>query len=433
MKPLVKTSLPGPKAKKIIKKDSRVVSPSYTREYPLVIDKAKDVWVWDVDGNRFLDFVAGIAVANAGRRNPEVMKAAKKQMGKAVHAAFSDFYSVPAVEFSEELFKHMPRGFNKIFFSNSGTESVEAAYKIVKWHTRKEYVMAFKKSFHGRTMGSLSLTYSKPVHRQGFEPFLPVIHTDYAYCYRCPYGLTYPDCGLTCIQWVKERLKGKSVGGLFVEPMQGEGGYIVPPKEFHKELRRLCDEKGIILVDDEIQAGCYRTGKMLAMQHFGVKPDVVCLSKAIGGGFPMGVTLTGERLMKWPPGAHANTMGGHMVACAAGLASLKQIKKKKLDKNAAKQGKYIMKRLKAMKERHEIIGDVRGLGLMIGIEFVEDKKSKKPAKEKRDKVIQECFTQGLLLLPCGENVCRFSPALTIKKPEIDLALSIFEDAVKKQC
>ncbi|MCD4740567.1 aminotransferase class III-fold pyridoxal phosphate-dependent enzyme [archaeon] len=430
MKPSIKTKLPGPRAKAIIERDKKVSSPSLTRVYDLVVDKAKGSWIWDVDGNCFLDMASFVAVSALGNMDPKVTQAASKQMQRLINPAFSDFYAEEPIAFCEELLTHMPKGFSKVFLSNSGTESVEAAYKLVKWNKRERYTIAFNGSFHGRTMGSLSMTCSKKIHRDGFGPFLPVIHTPYAYCYRCPFALEYPGCGLECLKRLEKKVRWKPIGGIFVEPIQGEGGYIVPPNDFHKELRRICDNSQILLVSDEVQSGCYRTGSFLAMQGFGVKPDITCLSKPLGGGFPLGATVTSDKLMQWPGGAHANTLGGNLVACAAGKTVLKELRKRKVGENAKKQGAYILKRLKKIQEQHEIIGDVRGKGLMIGIEFVKSRKTKEPNPLARNRVTKKCFENGMVALPCGKSSLRFSPPLTISRKEVDLALDIFEESMK---
>jgi 4-aminobutyrate aminotransferase len=429
MKPLIKVKPPGPKARKIVERDRQVISPSLTRVYELVVDKAQGSWIWDVDGNRFLDMASFVTVSALGNMNPVVMRAARQQMEKLVNPAFSDFYAKAPVEFCEELLSHMP-GFSKVFLSNSGTESVEAAYKIAHWHKRKKYTVAFKGCFHGRTMGSLSMTCSKKVQREGFGPFLPVMHLPYAYCYRCAYDLEYPGCGLACARAVEKKVKWKPVSAMFVEPIQGEGGYIVPPPEFHKELRRVCDDKDIALVSDEVQAGCYRTGTFLAMEGFGVRPDVACLSKPIGGGFPLGATVASKELMQWPPGAHANTLGGNLVACAAGTALLKEMKKKRIAENAKKQGAYLLKKLRAMQERDERIGDARGKGLMAAVEFVKSAKTKEADAQLRDRIVRQCFERGVVFLPCGKSSLRFCPPLTVKKEELDTAVGAIEEALK---
>jgi len=312
----------GKKAKGIVARDKKVISPSLTREYPLVIDKAEDVWIWDVDGNKYLDFSSLIAVMNIGHSNPYVIKAIQKQLKKATHAAFSDFYAELPVTFAEQIVSVLPRGFDRVFFSNSGTEAVEAALKLSRWNKRKPYFVSFINSFHGRTMGSLSLTYSKPVHREGFGPFLSVRHVPYAYPYRMG-----SECTTMCLNELEKALYKGDVSAVFMEPIQGEGGYIVPPKEFVKGIRKLCDEYDALMVDDEIQAGCFRTGKFLAIEHFNVKPDIICLGKAIGGGLPIGVTVASKKLMRWPHGAHANTFGGNLLSCAAGMETLKQLKR----------------------------------------------------------------------------------------------------------
>lgn len=430
MKPSIRVKPPGPRAKAIIKRDRKVSSPSLTRAYDLVVDKAEGSWIWDIDGNRYLDMAAFVAVSAMGNMNSKIMQAAREQMKSLVNPAFSDYYAKAPVEFCEELLTHMPKGFSKVFLSNSGTESVEAAYKLVKWNKRERYTVAFNGCFHGRTMGALSMTHSKKVHRDGFGPFLPVIHSPYAYCYRCPYGLDYPGCGMECVHRLERKIKWKPVGGIFVEPIQGEGGYIVPPKDFHKELRRLCDLQQIILVADEVQSGCYRTGTFLAMQGFGVKPDIVCLSKPLGGGFPIGATVASSKLMQWPQGAHANTLGGNMVSCSAGKAMLEEMRKKKIGRNAKKQGIYLLNRLNKLKEKHEIVGDVRGKGLMVGMEFVENKKSKYPNPEARNKTVKKCFEKGIVFLPCGKSTLRFCPPLTVTKEEIDMAVDVLGEVLK---
>jgi 4-aminobutyrate aminotransferase len=423
---------PGPKSLRVIERDNKVVSPSLTREYELVIDRLKGCYVWDADGKKYLDFSAGVSVANIGHNNPEVIKAIQQQLKKAIHPAFSDFYADLPVRFIENLLTFLPNNLNCAFLSNSGTEAVEAALKLAKWHTNKKWLIAFEGAFHGRTMGSLSMTKSKLVQRERYEPFLPVKHTPYAYCYRCFANKTYPDCGMECLKELENTIKTvkDDLAAVFIEPIQGEGGYVIPPEEFVKGVRKLCDIYDILLCDDEVQSGCYRTGSFLAIENFGVKSDIVSLSKAIGGGLPIGATLSSKEIMDWVPGSHANTMGGNLLACAAGIASLNYMRKKKLGENAKKIGSYMLKRLEEMKERYEIIGDVRGKGLMIGIELVKDRRTKEFAKEERHRIIMNALARGLMLLPAGSSAIRFCPPLIITKEEADKGLEIFEKALK---
>ncbi|MBL7160421.1 MAG: aminotransferase class III-fold pyridoxal phosphate-dependent enzyme [Candidatus Aenigmarchaeota archaeon] len=420
---------PGRKSQRVISRDHRVASPSYGRVHSFVYKRGKGCWLWDMDGRKYLDFAAGIAVMNVGHSNPEVVSAVKKQLSLGLHAGFPDFYAETSVRFIEKLFSLLP-GFGKAFLTNSGTESVEAALKLAKWSSGKKWLIAFDHCFHGRTMGSLSMTNSKPVQQKGFGPFLPVKHAEFPY----PYRSKLDDESLTerCIQSVVKRVKEVKgdVAAVFVEPIQGEGGYVVPPAGFHKELRKLCTEEGILLCGDEIQAGCFRTGTFLALQGFGVKPDLVCLAKAIGGGLPIGAMVAKKSIMRWPEGSHSNTFGGNLLACAAGTAALDFMKKKRLGENVKNVGKHILTRLEELKERYEIIGDVRGRGLMIGIEIVKDKKSKRFGIEERKKIICSAEKAGLLMLPAGKSVVRMCPPLVLTKEQADKGLEIFEKAVK---
>lgn len=421
--------VPGPKARAIIARDRKVTSPSYDREYSFVYNKAKGVWLWDVDGRRYLDFAAGIAVMNVGHSNPEVVKAIKKQLDKGLHAGFPDFYAETPVKFIENLLKMVPH-MGRCFLSNSGTESVEAALKVAKWHSNRKWMIAFDNCFHGRTMGSLSMTNSSPVQRKRFEPFLPVKHVEFPYPYRS--RKDPEDLSEDCVQGLAaaiKKLKG-DVAGVFVEPIQGEGGYIVPPRDFHKQAAKVCKESDVLLCADEVQTGNFRTGTYLAMEGFGVKPDVVSLSKAIGGGVPLGATITRKEIMNWPVGSHSNTYGGNLLACASGIATLNFMKKKKLGENAKKVGAHMLKILEEMKERHEIIGDVRGRGLMIGVEIVKDKKSKRYGHEEAGRILCKAEEKGLVLLMVGKSVIRMCPPLVLTKEQAEKGLDIFEDAVR---
>ncbi|MFH1394192.1 MAG: aminotransferase class III-fold pyridoxal phosphate-dependent enzyme [Candidatus Micrarchaeota archaeon] len=425
---------PGPKSVAIIKRDSRVIAHAMTREYDFVFKRAKGMYIWDVDGREYLDFMSSVAVLNIGHDNPDVAKAVKEQLKYGMHCGFSDFYAEIPVRFSETLVSMMPKGLNRVFLSNSGTESVEAAYKLARYSSSKKWTIAFTKAFHGRTMGSLSMTNSKPVQRERYGPFLPVQHVPYPYAYRM--GMEAEECSDYCLGKMEDAMRkvNGNLASVFVESVQGEGGYIVPPKKFLPGVRKLCDRHGALMCDDEVQAGCFRTGKFLGIENFGVKPDIVCLSKAIGGGIPLGATIANSRLMdNWPPGSHANTFGGNLLACAGGIAALNFMKRKKLGQNATRMGKIIMKRLKELEADYEEIGDVRGLGLMIGMEIVRTKKGKAPDAKLRKALLCEAAGRGLLLLPAGESVIRIAPPLIINKEQAGKGLDILEDSIKAVC
>jgi len=435
--PEIKTALPGPRARKLIKMDQRVVSPSYTRSYPLVVEKGRGLWLEDVDGNRFLDFTAGIAVCATGHCHPKVIRAIKKQADLLLHMSGTDFYYTPQILLAEKLASLTPgRGGKKVYFGNSGTEAVEAAFKLARWHTRRKLNIAFYGAFHGRTMGALSLTASKTVQRKHFNPLVPgITHIPYAYCYRCPYNLCYPSCGLACVHWVEDTLfrttlPPEEVAAIIMEPIQGEGGYIVPPPEFHISLHKIAKKYDILYVVDEVQSGMGRTGKMFAMEHFGVIPDIMALAKGIASGMPLGALVARGEIMDWEAGSHASTFGGNPVSCQAALATI-DLLTESLMANAARQGDHLMNGLRKLQLSHECMGDVRGKGLMVGVELVKDRETKAPAKEYRDKIIDAAFRKGLLLLGCGENNIRFCPALTVSKTEINTCLTILDDVVRK--
>jgi len=436
MKPKIK-EVPGPIAKSLIQSDGFFVSPSYTRSYPLVVDKAKGMWITDPDGNRFLDFTSGIAVCSTGHCHPKVVKAIKDQASKLIHMSGTDFYYKPQIALADKLANLVPRAMDGVvYFGNSGAEAVEAAFKLARWHTKRKLNIAFLGSFHGRTMGALSLTASKKIQRARYNPLVPgVTHVPYAYCYRCPYNLTYPDCNIECVRWIEDRLfktivPPEEVAAIFVEPIQGEGGYIVPPIPFHRELRKLADKYEILYVADEVQSGMGRTGKMLAIEHLvDVVPDMIALAKGIASGMPLGAMVAKESIMDWVPGAHASTFGGNPVSCAAALATI-ELLEKELVLNANQMGGYLRLNLTKLQNEYECIGDVRGAGLMLGVELVKDRETKEKASHLRDKIIQKSFEKGLLLLGCGENSIRFCPPLIVKKPEIDTCISIFEEVLK---
>jgi 4-aminobutyrate aminotransferase len=436
--PSIITELPGPRARRILERDQKFISQSYTRAYPLVVKKAKGVWVEDVDGNRFLDFNSGIAVCNTGHCHPRVVEAIHRQAEQLIHMSGSDFYYEAQSNLAAKLAEITPGPKEKkVFFGNSGAEAIEAALKLARFHTRRPFILAFLGAFHGRTMGALSLTASKAIFEKGFSPLVPgVTHVPYPYCYRCPYHHhQYPGCSVACVEWIREDLFKRSippeeVAAIFVEPIQGEGGYVVPPPEFHKKLYDLAKEFGILFVADEVQSGMGRTGKMMAIEHWGVTPDIFALAKGIASGMPLGAMVSQSEVMDWVRGSHASTFGGNPISCQAALTTI-ELLEEGLIQNAAIQGEYLLKNLRDLQKRFHLIGDVRGKGLMIGIEMVRDKKTKEKAIEERNAVIQGCFEKGLLILGCGENVIRFSPPLIITQKEADIALTILEEVLKK--
>src|SRR3954447_6500741 len=433
--PSLKTPLPGPKAKAIIDRDGTVVSPSYTRGYPLVIASGTGSSVEDVDGNVFLDCAAGIAVNSTGHSHPTVVKAITDQAQKFLHMSGTDFYYEPQVKLAEELAGITPiHGGVRSFFANSGTEAIEAALKLAKYTTGRQNLVAFFGAFHGRTMGSLSLTASKAIQRRGFGPLMPgVYHAPYPDRYRPPLGSTAESCAEACIDFIEQQLftnlvSPDEVAAIIVEPIQGEGGYIVAPDEFLQRLRELTKQHGILLVADEVQSGMGRSGKMFAIEFTGVEPDVMAIAKGIASGLPLGVCVARAGLMAWPPGAHASTFGGNPVSCAAALATIALLKDQ-LVANAADVGAHLMAGLKDLAGKHALIGDVRGRGLMIGVELVRDRATKERATDERDAVVNAAFSRGLLVLGAGKNTVRFSPPLVLTRGEADTAIKIFDEAL----
>lgn len=423
------------KADSWIKRDGKVISPSYTRGYPAVIVRGRGAHVWDVDGRRYLDFTAGIAVMNTGHSHPQVLSAIRRQIKDLVHMSGTDFYYPAQILLAEELARLFPSGKNaKTFFGNSGTEAIEAGMKLARYNKRRPRYLAFQGAFHGRTFGALSLTNSKPIQRNGFAPLLPEVHhAPYAYCYRCPLNLKYPSCGVACADYIEEeifryRIPAQEVAAIIVEPVQGEGGYVVPPAEWLGKIEKIAKRYGILLFTDEIQSGMGRTGKMFAVEHFNVKPDMMAIAKGIASGLPLGALVAKSELMTWPAGAHASTFGGNPVSCQAALTTIKLLQTE-IIKNAQKQGEYLLQKLGGMQQEIEAIGDVRGLGLMIAIELVKDRVTKKRDSQLRDRVVAHCFKRGLLLLGCGPNSIRFAPPLTVKRREIDRALEIIREAL----
>jgi 4-aminobutyrate aminotransferase len=433
--PQIKTALPGPKAKALIERDAKFVSPSYTRDYPFVIARGEGAVVEDVDGNRFLDCAAGIAVNSTGVSHPEVVRAITEQAQKFIHMSGTDFYYEPQVRLAEELARLVPiDGEVRAFFGNSGTEANEAALKLARYYSKRPGIIAFFGAFHGRSMGSLSLTASKAIQRRGFSPLLPgVYHAPYADCYRCPVGARPESCAAECLSFIDDQIlvhliTPDEVAALVVEPIQGEGGYVVPPAQFHQRLRELTSQHGMLLVVDEVQSGMGRTGKMFALEHFGVKADIVTVAKGIASGLPLGVTCARAEVMSWPPGAHASTFGGNPVACAAAAATITLLKDQ-LIANAAAVGSHFLDGLRELQNKHQIIGDVRGKGLMIGVELVRDRQTKERAVEERGRIVQAMFRRGVLILGAGKNALRFAPPLVLTKAQADVALQLFDAAL----
>ena len=428
-------NLPGPKSTAMIKRDSSVISPSYPRGYPFVMDHGKGIEVWDPDGNRFLDFAAGIAVVSTGHSHPKVVKAIQDQAEKFIHIS-SDFYHKNWIELGEKLDEIAPFTEAAIsFMTNSGTESVEAAIKLARYHTGRPNFIGFTGAFHGRTMGAVTFTASKPKYHQGFYPLMNgVIHAPFPDPYRpileCKPG---EDGGQAVVRYIEEQIlahiiPADEIAGILVEPIQGEGGYIIPSKGFFPALRKLCDRHGILLIADEVQAGMGRTGKWWSIENFGVEPDIITVAKGIASGMPIGAMIARKSIVTWPKGAHGNTFGGNPIACAAALATIDLIQEEYMQ-NAVEVGEYTLDALEEIKLRHPSIGDVRGIGLMIGIEFVKDQNQKTPAEELRDRIVDLAFERGLLTLGCGKSVIRISPPLSINKDEIDEGLEILEEAI----
>ena len=433
--PNIKTKLPGPNAERVLAGDKQYLSPSYTRSYPLVAKRGRGVIVEDVDGNEFLDFSAGIAVVSTGHCHPEVVAAIQKQAAELIHMSGTDFYYESMITLAERLSKLAPmKGPHKIYYGNSGTEAVEAALKLARYHTRRQHIIAFYGAFHGRTMGSLSLTSSKPQQRRRFAPLVPgVTHVPYPNVYRRPAGTDAVEHAVSCARFIEEKLfkttlPPEEVAAIFVEPIQGEGGYLVPPAEFLQELRRICDRHGIMLVADEVQSGAGRTGKMWAIQHAGVEPDMITNAKGLASGMPLGVLITKAEIMDWVPGSHASTFGGNPVCIAAALATLDVLEREGI-RNADEVGRHIMQRLSSWPGKHRIVGDVRGRGLMIGVEIIKDKESKAPAGEARDRIVELAFERGVLFLGAGESALRIAPPLIVSKEQADIALDVMEECI----
>jgi 4-aminobutyrate aminotransferase len=433
--PKIRTKLPGPNAMRILADDERLISPSYTRSYPMVAAKGRGVIVEDVDGNEFLDFSAGIAVTSTGHCHPEVVAAIQKQAAELIHMSGTDFYYPQMTELAQKLSQIAPmKGPHRVHYCNSGAEAIEGALKLARYHTRRQYIIAFYGAFHGRTMGALALTCSKAQQRRRFAPLMPgVVHVPYPNLYRKPEGQSADDYCREMIGYIEDTVFRTEVppeecAAIVIEPIQGEGGYLPVPPQYMRELRALCDKHGIMLICDEVQAGMGRTGKWWSVEHTGVEPDMITSAKGIASGMPLGALVTRAELMDWTPGSHASTFGGNPVAIAAALATIDILEREGV-KNAEVVGKHIMARIKDWPERLRLVGDVRGHGLMIGVELVEDKVKKTPANEKRDRVVEAAFEKGVLFLGCGPNTLRIAPPLIVSKEQADIALDVLEESI----
>jgi len=423
------TSLPGPKAAALVAEDHAVLSPSYTRDYPLVAQRGRGAMVEDVDGNSFLDFAAGIAVVATGHCHPEVVAAIQKQAAELIHMSGTDFYYPSLVELAEKLASIAPgKGRKRVYFGNSGTEAVEAAIKLAKYHTKRDKLIAFHGSFHGRTMGALSLTASRSIQRKGFGTLLSgVFHMPYPDTYRGTYGVRPENATEDCLDYLvnelfRRRVDPEEVAGIFIEPIQGEGGYLPAPVEFLQGLEKICRKYGILLVADEVQSGMGRTGKWWAVDHAGVEPDIICVAKGLASGMPLGAIVAKAEVMNWTPGAHASTFGGNLVCIAAALATIKLLEGGYIA-NAARVGDYILRETAGWPAKHKIVGQVRGKGLMIGIEIVRDQKTREKAPDLRNKIVQMAFQKGLLILGSGDTTIRLCPPLLIDEEQAAFALS----------
>jgi len=435
--PNITGPLPGPRARAVIARDEQVVSPSYTRCYPLVAARGEGAMVEDVDGNRFLDFNAGIAVVATGHCHPRVVAAIQQQAARLIHMSGTDFYYEEMVSLAEKLSAIAPgEAARRVSFGNSGAEAVEGAIKLARYATGRDKIIAFFGAFHGRTVGALSLTASKATQRKGFGPLMPgVVHAPYPYCYRCPFGKEPDSCAVECVAHIENTLlktiaPAEEIAAIVVEPVQGEGGYIVPPRKFLDELARVAGQNGILLIFDEVQCGMGRTGKMWAAQHFDAVPDIFAVAKGIASGLPLGATVARADLMTWPPGAHASTFGGNPVACSAALVTIALLEEE-LMLNASRMGSYLMDRIRDWPERFPHVGEVRGLGLMIGIELVRDPATRQRAPELRDRVVQRAFERGLLVLGAGANTVRLSPPLVVTHDQCAFALDTLEECLRE--
>jgi 4-aminobutyrate aminotransferase len=433
--PRILTPPPGPRARAVIARDARVMSQNFTKDYPLVADHGQGAMVEDPDGNRYLDFAAGIAVASTGHSHPDVVAAIRAQSERFLHMCATDFFYENVVELAEGLTRRAPGpGPWRAFFANSGAEVVEGAMKLARLRTGRQKIVACYGAFHGRTFGAMSLTASKPVQRKGYAPFVPeVLHTHYAYCYRCPVNREPQTCAVQCLDLLTETMFGTTadpseVAAVIVEPVQGEGGYVVPHPQFLPKLREITRRHGILLIADEVQCGMGRTGRLFASEHFGLEPDIITLAKGIASGMPLGALLARDDVMRWNDGGHGSTFGGNPVSVAAALATFRLLEGG-LVENAARVGARLLESLRGRLGRHMVVGDVRGLGLMIGVEIVRDRFRREPAPDLREKILQEAFGRGLLLLGCGKSTIRLAPPLVIDDEDADTAVRLLDEAI----
>lgn len=436
--PRVIKKIPGPKAKEFVTRDERVMSPSYTRSERIVAEEGWGCYVRDIDGNVLLDLSSGMFVLNYGYSHPRLIRAVVKQAAKLAHFAGTDFYYHAQVELAERLNKLVPGNFpKKVYFGNSGAEAVEAAFKCARWHTRRQRMIAFTGAFHGRTFGAMSLSSTNVVNHRYFSPLVPgVSHMPYPYCYRCTFGESYPGCGYRCIDFIKDYLKKvippEEVAAVITEPIQGNSGYIIPPPEYYVLLKELCEEHDWLFIVDEVQTGLGRSGKNFAIEHWGIVPDIVCVAKALAGGMaPIGATIASSKVMDWEPGAHASTFGGNLVACAAAIEGLKILEEQKLVRRAAELGEHALKRLKEIEEKSRIIGETRGMGLMLALEIVNNKRTKENGIKAREMLVNEALERGLIVFRGGKSAIRIAPPLIISQRELDLGIDILEESLQE--
>jgi 4-aminobutyrate aminotransferase len=431
----IKTELPGPKAKDIIARNTKVRWPA-ERPVPFVAKQGSGLYQTDVDGNTFMDFVAGVAVLSTGTCHARVVKAIQDQAAQLIHVG-PLYLSELQTQLADKIGHLAPGNRPKtVFFQNSGAEAVEAALKLARYKTERSAIVAFLNAFHGRTYGAMSVTTSKIVQRKKYAPLLNDIYfTHFPYCYRCPINLEYPGCDVACLNYIEDTLfknlvPSEEVAAFIVEPIQGEAGYVVPPQEFHPRLKSLAEKYGILFIADEVQSGIGRTGRMFAIEHWnGVEPDIITFAKGIASGMPLGGIIADQKVLTWGKLAHSSTFGGNPISCKVALETLAIIEDEKLLENAQIVGALMMERLTATKAAHKIIGDVRGKGLMIGIEIVDNQKTKRAAASKRDAIVFEAYKNGLLIAGCGESVIRLCPPLIINKDEANNALNIIEGCI----
>lgn len=433
--PRILATPPGPNARALISRDDRVMSQNFRKDYPMVVSHGRGAMVEDVDGNRYLDFAAGIAVTATGHCHPEVVAAIRAQTERFLHMCATDFYYENVVTLAEGLARRAPGpGPWRVFFANSGAEVVEAAIKLARVRTGRQKIVAFYGAFHGRTFGAMSLTASKPVQRKGYGPFVPeVLHSHYANCYRCPVNREPSTCNVQCLDLLTDTMfhttvDPSEVAAVIVEPVQGEGGYVVPHAGFLPRLRELTRKHGILLIADEVQCGMGRTGRFFASEHFGLEPDIITLAKGIASGMPLGALVARDDVMQWNNGGHGSTFGGNPVSVAAALATFRLLENGLID-NANRVGSRLKDLLIARLGRHPVVGDVRGLGLMIGVDIVHDRASRAPNPELRDRILERAYERGLLLLGCGKSTVRIAPPLVIDDQDADTAVAILDESI----